>query len=139
MKKSTGATGSFDLESLAAYRHLPRGEFVSWALKDAFANGRFQSGDRIREEEIAQALGVSRTPVREVLEGTAARLAAQHASTFEIEQFSAVLGQFIASAGDVEKLRRFNRLFHQAIYLGAFARWRPQSPSANRPGITVTT
>jgi len=54
--------------------------------------------------------------LREVLEGTAARLAAQHASPSEIEQLSVVLGQFIASAGDLEKLRRFNRLFRQAIY-----------------------
>ena len=45
-----------------------RGEFVYRALIQAIRKGTLRPGDRIREEEVAQALGVSRTPVREALQ-----------------------------------------------------------------------
>lgn len=73
MEKMTKHTGPFDLEKLSAYYHLPRSEFVYRAIKDAFINRRLRSGDRIREDEIAMALGVSRTPVREALSRLLAR------------------------------------------------------------------
>jgi DNA-binding GntR family transcriptional regulator len=99
-----------------------RADFVFETLRDAIWDGRIARGVRIREEEIARNLGVSRTPVREalqrlqqrgllvvgagrglvvaelshlqvvelyamreILEGSAARFAAQHASDTEIE------------------------------------------------------
>ena len=37
-------------------------------MRDAIWEGRFAHGERLREEEIARALGVSRTPVREALQ-----------------------------------------------------------------------
>jgi DNA-binding GntR family transcriptional regulator len=67
MKKVNHKSGLFDMEKLSANSHLSRVEFVYQAIKDAFANHRFRSGDRIREDEIAAELGVSRTPVREAL------------------------------------------------------------------------
>jgi DNA-binding GntR family transcriptional regulator len=36
-------------------------------LREAFCTGRYRAGDRLREEEIAARLGISRTPVREAL------------------------------------------------------------------------
>jgi DNA-binding GntR family transcriptional regulator len=48
-------------------RNTSRSEFVFAALRDAIWDGRFAPGERIPEEEIARALGVSRTPVREAL------------------------------------------------------------------------
>jgi DNA-binding GntR family transcriptional regulator len=90
------------------------------SLRTAIQEGQYVRGDRIREEEVARSLGVSRTPVREalsrlhtgglvemasgglvvaelsrsqidelyamreILEGSAARFAAQHASPSEI-------------------------------------------------------
>ncbi|MBB3950382.1 GntR family transcriptional regulator [Aureimonas jatrophae] len=44
---------------------LPLGEAVYRALRDALHDGRLKPGDRLREEEIARRLSVSRTPVRE--------------------------------------------------------------------------
>src|SRR5215468_11463780 len=98
-----------------------RADFVFETLRDAIWDGRIARGVRIREEEIARNLGVSRTPVREalqrlqqrgllvvgagrglvvnelrrdqvielyamreILEGSSARFAAQHATEDEI-------------------------------------------------------
>ncbi len=46
---------------------LPLGESVFQALRQAMQDGFYQAGDRLREEEIARDLEVSRTPVREAL------------------------------------------------------------------------
>src|SRR5215470_2422704 len=103
-------------------RTRSRADFVYENLRDAISDGRIAGGERVREEEVARNLGVSRTPVREalqrlqqrgllvvgagrglivaelthlqvvelygmreILEGSAARFAAQHASDTEIE------------------------------------------------------
>jgi DNA-binding GntR family transcriptional regulator len=144
--------GRFDPVRLATLHSLPRADFVYSALKEALTSGRFHPGDRIREEEIACALGVSRTPVREglsrllargliqempgrglvvtvldkqqvlemsvirkALEPIAARLAAQHAATAEIEQLRMLVKQFAAATEDTE-WTRINRLIHQTIH-----------------------
>ena len=73
MKEGHTPAGLFDIKKLSPYCHLPRSEFVYSALKEALAGGRLKPGDRIREEEIARALGVSRTPVREALNRLSAR------------------------------------------------------------------
>ncbi|MFG1193364.1 GntR family transcriptional regulator [Xanthobacter flavus] len=44
-----------------------RVEYVYQALRKAIQSGNLRPGMRLREEELAEALGVSRTPVREVL------------------------------------------------------------------------
>jgi DNA-binding GntR family transcriptional regulator len=60
-------------ESLAAIdsdalRKWSRADLVYNSLRDAIWEGRFAHGERLREEEIGRALGVSRTPVREALQ-----------------------------------------------------------------------
>jgi DNA-binding GntR family transcriptional regulator len=44
---------------------LPLGEAVYRALRESLRNGVYKPGDRLREEEVASRLQVSRTPVRE--------------------------------------------------------------------------
>jgi DNA-binding GntR family transcriptional regulator len=53
--------------------------------------------------------------LREVLEGTAARLAAQHATAVEIGVLERMVEADHALAGDPKRLARSNRLFHQQI------------------------
>ncbi len=43
-------------------------DFVFESLRDAIWDGRIGRGVRVREEEIARNMGVSRTPVREALQ-----------------------------------------------------------------------
>ena len=163
MKNVAKHAGPFDLEKLAAYRPLPRAEFVYSALKEALTNGRLQSGDRIREEEIARALSVSRTPVREalsrlslrglievapgrglvvarldrqqileiyilreIIEATATRLAAQHAAAIEIGHLRDLVKEFSASETDLDRLRQINRQFHHTIYEASHNRYLVQ-------------
>src|SRR5882762_11989051 len=52
----------------AALRTRSRADFVYERLRDAIWDGRIAVGERVREEEIARNLGVSRTPVREALQ-----------------------------------------------------------------------
>jgi DNA-binding GntR family transcriptional regulator len=49
-------------------RTRSRGDFVYDSLRDAIWEGRIARGERVREEEVARSLGVSRTPVREALQ-----------------------------------------------------------------------
>lgn len=128
-------------------------------LHQAIREGRFANGERIREEELAKQLGVSRTPVREaitrlqdrglfelsqkgivvarltrgqinelyalreILEGAAARLAAQHASPSEIAQLKSILEDFDRYSDSPARLVRVNRAFHDSIYEASHNRY----------------
>ena len=136
------------------------GEAVFRALCQALENGLYRSGDRLREDEVAQKLSVSRTPVREafgklvakgwvqpaggrglivrsldqgeilelyamreILEGAAARLAAQHAAPAEIAALRDIHTRFASGMNDVAELARLNRLMHGAIQRAARNRY----------------
>ena len=140
-----------------------RAEFVYDWIRDAIWDGRFSRGERVREEDIAQTLGVSRTPVRqalqllverglltagtgrslvvakltaqqilelysmrEILEGSAARFAAQHAAQAEIQVLHHILGEFEVAHDDPKRLVELNHRFHQAIYEAAHNRYLTQ-------------
>jgi DNA-binding GntR family transcriptional regulator len=140
-----------------------RSDAVYDALKASILEGALGAGARLREEEIAERLGVSRTPVREalrrlaaegllaagpnrglavarldqqqiaelhavreVLDGMAARLAAQHASDGELRLLADLLQRFRAEVEggcDPLALRRLNARFHQAIHRAARNRY----------------
>jgi DNA-binding GntR family transcriptional regulator len=122
-------------------------------LRAAIIDRHYQPGDRLREEELAAWLAVSRTPVREalarltsegivatapgrglivrklgnseidelyalreVLEGTAARFAAQHASEPEIAAMLSIVDTSKRARGNYDELARLNRRFHAAVY-----------------------
>jgi DNA-binding GntR family transcriptional regulator len=130
-----------------------RADFVYESLRNAIWEGRFARGERIREEDIAKSLGVSRTPVREalqrlqqrgllvvrsgrgfavaqlsnkqifdlyamreILEGSAARFAAQHATESEIAILYQLQKQLSNEGHDLLALVTLNRRFHQHIY-----------------------
>jgi DNA-binding GntR family transcriptional regulator len=66
-KQSVASLSSLAAVGPKALRTRSRADFVYDSLRDAIWEGRFANGERLREEEIARALGVSRTPVREAL------------------------------------------------------------------------
>lgn len=136
-----------------------RAKIVYETLRDDIKSGRYKAGQRIREEEIAARLGVSRTPVREalsrlqhhgllesapeglavtelsrnqvlelyamreMLEGAAARFAAQHASTYDVDDLRRHAASFEAAKGDPDRLAAINIAFHRAIYEAAHNRY----------------
>jgi DNA-binding GntR family transcriptional regulator len=139
-----------------ALRTRSRADFVYESLRDAISDGRIATGERVREEEIARNLGVSRTPVREalqrlqqrgllvlgagrglvvaqlsqhqvmqlyamreILEGSAARFAAQHATDTDIAILYRLQRELANAAPDAMLLVMLNRRFHQAIYEAA--------------------
>jgi DNA-binding GntR family transcriptional regulator len=130
-----------------------RGEAAYAQLKEEIATGKMMPGSRVREVEIADRLGVSRTPVREalrrleadglvthvphmgavvatldhsavielyamreILEGTAARFAARHASEVEIQDLVYLVETEMDRAADPAALAQINRAFHSALY-----------------------
>jgi DNA-binding GntR family transcriptional regulator len=148
-------------------RTRSRADFVYDTLRDAIWEGRIGRGERIREEEIARTLGVSRTPVREalqrlqqrglmvnrlgrgltvaelskrevielyamreILEGSAARFAAQHATRPEIEILYGLERELSAAPDDALRLVTLNRRFHQAIYDAAHNQYLTQALDA---------
>ncbi|MGJ5179638.1 GntR family transcriptional regulator [Bradyrhizobium oligotrophicum] len=136
------------------------GEAVFRALCQALENGLYRSGDRLREDEVAQKLNVSRTPVREafgklvakgwvqpaggrglivrsldqneilelyamreILEGAAARLAAQYAVQAELAALRDIHARFASGEDGAIELARLNRLLHGAIQRAARNRY----------------
>jgi DNA-binding GntR family transcriptional regulator len=150
---NTAATGSSFLTALGPEHTGSRADFVYHSLRNAIWEGHFAQGERIREEDIAQSLGVSRTPVREalqrlqrrgllvvrpgrgfavaqlsnrqishlyamreILEGSAARFAAQHATDSEIAVLYQLQKQLSKEGHKLLALVTLNRRFHQQIY-----------------------
>ncbi len=144
---------------LERWRTSSRAEHVYETLLGSIQNGEYEGGRRVREEEVASTLGVSRTPVREalsrlqsrgllefapsgglivtkltrprtvelyavreILEGSAARFAAQHASEAEILALGQISDVFVETTDPV-KLARLNRQFHLAIHEAAHNRY----------------
>jgi DNA-binding GntR family transcriptional regulator len=121
-------------------------------LLAAIEDGGLPPSSRLREAELAESLGISRTPVREalkrlelqglvvhephhgavvasleygqiielyivreVLEGTAARLAAQHATITEIGVLERMVDADRGLVNQPKRLAQTNRQFHQQI------------------------
>lgn len=147
-----------------ALRTRSRADFVYESLRDAIADGRIAVGERVREEEIARNLGVSRTPVREalqrlhqrgllvlgagrglvvaqlshnqvlqlyamreILEGSAARFAAQHATAADVAILYRLQRELADAKPDAMLLVTLNRRFHQAIYEAAHNQYLMQT------------
>ncbi|MEK9671768.1 MAG: GntR family transcriptional regulator [Rhodospirillaceae bacterium] len=153
---------------------VSRGEFVHARLRDAIQSGRYSPGKRIREAEVAEWLGVSRTPVREavrrlqadgilvfepwrgvivaeldhqevvelyamrrVLEGGAARLAAQHASVPELAHMEECMEKASPASNNPEQMADANRRFHDALFQAAHNRYLLKSAAALRDALSL--
>jgi len=68
--------------------------------------------------------------MREVLEGTAARLCARHASDPELTELEALVEREARLNGNGKALALHNRLFHEAIHRGAHNRYLEKSLAA---------
>lgn len=140
--------------------NISRGEVAYRRLKEAIQIGNLQPGTRVREVEIAERFGISRTPareairrleseglisfvprygaviskldhqetmelydLREILEGSAARFAARHASAAEIEELEELISSEPSLADNPDQLADLNRVFHAALYRAAHNRF----------------
>ena len=163
-----------ELELVGREAGLPLSEAVFRALCRALRAGLYRPGDRLREEDVAQRLKVSRTPVREalgrlmakgflqpaggrglivrsldtaevlelyamreILEGAAARLAAQHASPPEIDALADLEESFEAHADDAVAMARLNRSFHETIVRAARNRYLDSALEELQDGIAL--
>jgi DNA-binding GntR family transcriptional regulator len=141
------------------FRNQSRSEYAFRELRDAIHDGKLKQGERLREEELARSLGVSRTPVREalgrlqarglvevapprglivaeldsqkiielyavreILEGAAARFAAEHASPIEVAAMRR-LAQECAEAKSAAVAAERNLKLHRMIYEAARNRY----------------
>ena len=129
-------------------------------LHDRILSGELKPGQKMREVELAESLGVSRTPVREafhrlksdglltqepnkgavvrqldyqsvselykireVLEGTAAALAAKHMSQIELKALYDLLDLQDAAKSDTVEASRLNKIFHRTLCQSARNRY----------------
>ena len=148
--------------ALAAERErFPSAADYAYAeIREAIVDGRFAPARRMREIELSEWLGISRTPLRqalarleldgllenlpraglvvssldeqavfelyetrEALEGTAAAMAARHATERDLDRLEALLGAFEPAGLSSIELFRANRAFHEAIYGSAHNRF----------------
>ncbi|WP_157017150.1 GntR family transcriptional regulator [Mesorhizobium xinjiangense] len=137
-----------------------RSEQAYMQIKGAVEAGALAPGSRVRENELAERFGISRTPVRdalrrleaegliahvphqgaiiaqldhqavielydmrEVLEGTAARYAARHASEAEIQELAELVAAEEGLEEDAAALARLNRVFHGVLYRAGHNRY----------------
>lgn len=138
--------------------YKPLREIVFSTMREAIINGDFKPGQRLMEVQLAEQMGVSRTPVREairkleleglvimvprkgayvagistedvkevveirsVLEGLAAKLAAQRANEEDVENLKVVLINFEKATLDKNTvdLINYDSDFHDIIYKAA--------------------
>ena len=124
------------------------------AIREAILDGSLRPGSRLKEEQLARKLGISRTPIREallvlqsdgliettpnrgatvrsyapadldelyqlraLLEGHAARVAANHIGPDELVTLQESCERFdgLRDVGDIEALVAENQLFHETI------------------------
>lgn len=153
---------------------LSRGERAYQKLLAAIQSGALKPGARLRENELAEWLNSSRTPVREalnrlqaeglvmqeprrgmivtqldhgmvaelyvmreVLEGTAARLAARHASEVEISLLREIAERDRSGGDDPVRAAKNNRLFHETLYRAAHNRYLLKTLSMLRESMTL--
>jgi DNA-binding GntR family transcriptional regulator len=153
---------------------LPRSELAYRRLLEALLDGRLKPGQRVRETQLAEQFGISRTPVREalrrlqnegllttepyrgmtvarldqqavmelylmreVLEGTAAGLAARHAADAEIDLLEDILAEERQAGEDPERRATLNRRFHGTIYHAAHNRYLLRSLNALRDSMAI--
>jgi DNA-binding GntR family transcriptional regulator len=158
----------------SAQSTLSRGEHAYQKLQAAIQSGTLKPGARLRESELAEWLGSSRTPVREalnrlqteglvvqeprrgmiiaqldhnmvaelyvmreVLEGTAASLAARHASDVEIAMLREIAERDRTLNNDPVKLAKNNRLFHETLYRAAHNRYLLKTLSMLRESMAL--
>ncbi len=151
-----------------------RGLGVSEALRSDIQDGRYGPGVRVTELEVAERLGVSRTPVREalrrlesegllvslpwrgmivaeldraqvlelyamreVLEGTAARFAAQHADEAEIDLLRDLLAREAEAGDDGASAAQINRDLHELIQTAAHNRYLLSTLSSLRNALAL--
>ena len=151
-----------------------RAEHAYRKLIEAIHEGSLKPGSRIRETQLAEWLGISRTPIREairrleseglichtphqgmsiatldyqsvmelyqmreVLEATAAGLAAKHASEAEIYTLQELLKQQKESLNSAEEQARNNKEFHNALYHAAHNRYLLKSLSGLSDAMTL--
>jgi DNA-binding GntR family transcriptional regulator len=166
-KKKPAAAGPAATATKAASEemlHGSRSDYVYQYLRKQIQTGALKPGDRVMEVEVAEALQVSRTPVRdalrrleadgmaviepriglqiaslsrqatlelylmrELLEGTAARLCATNANESEQLDLEQLVLRERSLQGDYPALAKHNRSFHEAIYQGAHNRFLEKS------------
>jgi len=87
--------------------------------------------------ELDQGLVAELYAMREVLEGTAAALAARHASEAEIDALADIARRDEGLDGDPIRLARANRLFHEALFRSAHNRFLLRAVNALRQSMVL--
>lgn len=149
-------------------------DYAYTTIRHEIVDGRFPPGRRMRETQLSEWLGISRTPLRhalsrlevegllavvprvglvvsslddqavfelyetrEALEGTAAALAARHASEADIATLQKLIELQVTVQDEPATLYQRNRAFHEAIYAAAHNRFLLKSLQALHDALAL--
>lgn len=149
-------------------------DYAYATLRREIVEGRFAPGRRMREIELAQLLGISRTPTRQALsrleleglldlrpraglvvsilaldavdelyemraalEGTAAAMAAKHASPRDLALLAKLVAAEVDLGTNAVSLYRHNRELHEAIHVAAHNRFLEKSLHSLQDAIAL--
>ena len=97
--------------------YLPLRDVVFNTLRQAILRGELKPGERLMEIQLANKLGVSRTPVREALEELAARLACDKITKEGINRLKEAAQDFRSAlkSNDITQMAEADVRFHDVI------------------------
>ena len=103
--------------------YLPLRDVVFNTLRKAILRGELKPGERLMEIQLANKLGVSRTPIREAirkleLEGLSVQLACERITPEQVEEMKMAAEDFrkVLKSGDVTKIAEADVKFHDIIF-----------------------
>ena len=103
--------------------YLPLRDVVFNTLRRAILRGELKPGERLMEIQLANKLGVSRTPIREAirkleLEGLAVQLACDRMDQEGIRKLKEAAAKFreVLDSDDITRIAQADVLFHDVIY-----------------------
>ncbi len=113
-------------------------DYIAEAIQNEILSGRMQSGDPLRQEELADSLGYSRIPIREALQilesqGLAKRLATRHVVVADFS--NEVIEEIYDLLSDVE-IKLLKAMMRSEVPL--FAAAKPESGTSQEKTGSLT-
>ena len=102
---------------MSGFKTVSLADQIFERLENDIIQGVYPKGEILTELKLVEQLGVSRTPIRERIEGVAAYYATVNMTPEGLQELSHIvdLQEFYFAKGDADRLRQVDDQFHDAI------------------------